>query len=456
MSQKFKIGLLLLGDVVVLYVSLLLTLLIRYQNLSNVSLVREHILPFSILFIIWLAVFYIYNLYDLTATKNTLEFFTAFGKVLIINFSLAVLFFYFIPFFEITPKRNLFLFLLVFSILFLIWRQGINRTLKTRLNTNTIILGSGNLVFEIANILNTNPQIGYRVVLLFTTGRLSKDIARSFNIVTKKDFQYLTQLAKHYRVSTAIVGGDILKNQDVAKGLHRMLEYGIEVIDLDTFEERLKRKVNLEKIDEFWFLRHVAKGRQITYDFFKRVIDIIVSLAFVLPAVFITTLVALAIKLEGKGPIFYYQTRIGKRGKNFKMIKFRTMRLDAEKDGVKWTVKNDRRVTIVGRILRRIHLDELPQIINVLKGQMSFVGPRAEQPEFHEILKKEIPFYENRYLIKPGLTGWAQINYAYGASVEITREKLAYDFYYLKHRSLIFDIGIILRTVELVLSRRGR
>lgn len=456
MRQNLKISLLLSGDIIALYISLLLMLVIRYQSLSNSPLFREHIIPFSIVFLVWLVVFYIYNLYNLTATKNTLEFFTSLFKVLIINFSLAVLFFYFIPFFEITPKRNLFLFLLVFFILFSTWRQGINRTLKTRLNSNTIILGSGQSIFEIANILNNDPQIGYKVTLLFTTSRPEKNAHKNFNIVTKRDFKYVYQLAKHYNIRTAIVGGNILKNKDVATGLHKMLEHGIEVINLDTFEERLKRKVSLEDIDEFWFLNHIAKGRRLTYDFFKRVIDILVSLGSVVPAIFLSLLVAALIRLEGEGAILYRQVRVGKSGKNFKMIKFRTMRLDAEKDGVQWTVLNDRRVTKVGRFLRATRLDELPQIINVLKGEMSFVGPRAERPEFHNLLKKEIPFYENRYLIKPGLTGWAQINYTYGSSVQDTREKLAYDLYYLKQRSLIFDIGIILRTVELVLSRRGR
>ena len=132
------------------------------------------------------------------------------------------------------------------------------------------------------------------------------------------------------------------------------------------------------------------------------------------------------------------------------------MRQDAEAQGAQWTVANDKRITKIGKFLRKTRLDELPQLINILKGEMSFVGPRAERPEFHQLLVKEIPFYEKRYLVKPGLTGWAQINYTYGSSVEDTKEKLSYDFYYIKNRSFIFDVGIILKTVNIVLSALGR
>lgn len=162
------------------------------------------------------------------------------------------------------------------------------------------------------------------------------------------------------------------------------------------------------------------------------------------------------VKIEGGGPIFYRQVRVGHKGRLFNLIKFRTMRQDAEAKGAQWTVENDKRITKIGKFLRKARLDELPQLVNILRGEMSFVGPRAERPEFHQLLVKEIPFYEKRYLVKPGLTGWAQINYTYGSSVADTKEKLSYDFYYIKNRSFIFDVGIILKTVNIVLSALGR
>ena len=166
--------------------------------------------------------------------------------------------------------------------------------------------------------------------------------------------------------------------------------------------------------------------------------------------------IAAAVKLNSPGNVFYTQKRIGKGGQMFWLLKFRSMVQDAEKDGAKWAEKEDTRITKVGNFLRKSRLDELPQLWNVLKGEMSFIGPRPERPEFVRELEKQIPFYQTRHLIKPGLTGWAQINFPYGASVEDAMEKLQYDLYYIKHRSLVLDFGVVLKTIKIVLSRGGR
>jgi lipopolysaccharide/colanic/teichoic acid biosynthesis glycosyltransferase len=156
------------------------------------------------------------------------------------------------------------------------------------------------------------------------------------------------------------------------------------------------------------------------------------------------------IKLTSRGSVIYKQQRIGKNGRVFILYKFRTMIPEAESDGPKWAEEQDERVTIIGRFLRRTHLDELPQLINVIKGDLSFVGPRPERPEFVEHLKKKIPYYEIRHLIKPGITGWAQINYKYASSIDDTYEKLQFDIYYIKKRSIVLDILILLKTIKTV------
>jgi len=445
-----------LGDVLVLYFSLFATLLIRYGTLSNIPLFRVHFVPFSILFVFWLIIFYIYKFYDLTSAKNTLDFYTTLLRTMAVNFGLAVFFFYFIPLFAITPKRNLFIFLLVFTLLFSLWRQITNRTLKNHLKNNTVVLGAGARAMDLAKTLIASPQIGYKVVAIFLRKKSGLDIPQSLPVATTRDFPDLANTIRKFSVNTIVVEKGILKNERVFKSLHTILNKNIGVVDLDEFEESLKRKVRLEDIDEIWFLHHVARGRRITYDFFKRILDVVISALFIPPSIVLGVLIAALIKIEDGGPVFYTQVRFGENIKPFNMLKFRTMHTDAEIKGARWTVQNDSRITRVGKFLRLTRLDELPQIINILKGEMAFVGPRAERPEFHNMLKSNLSFYENRYLIRPGLTGWAQINYTYGSSVEDTRQKLAYDFYYLKKRSLIFDIGIILRTIELVLGRRGR
>jgi len=164
----------------------------------------------------------------------------------------------------------------------------------------------------------------------------------------------------------------------------------------------------------------------------------------------------LAIKFSSRGTIFYRQKRVGRYDRPFQIIKFRTMIANAEKDGAVWARENDTRITKLGNFLRKTRIDELPQVWNILKGEMSFVGPRAERPEFHNQLQDSVPFFQERYLIKPGLTGWAQINFHYGASINDTAEKLKYDLYYIKNRSIALDIGIILKTIRIAAQQGGR
>jgi len=190
----------------------------------------------------------------------------------------------------------------------------------------------------------------------------------------------------------------------------------------------------------------------IVYGKIERLLDILAGLILGIVTILIFPFAALAIKLESPGPIFYKQTRLGKNEKDFELIKFRSMRKDAEKNGAVWAQKNDSRITNVGKILRKSLIDELPQFINILKGEIGLIGPRPERPEFIKDLEKEIPFYHIRHLIKPGLTGWAQVNFKYGNTTSDALEKLQYELYYIKNRSLFLDIKIILKTINILLK----
>ncbi len=456
MKNFSKIAFLFIGDVLIFYLSLVFALFLRYGEISSETLLQNHLLPFSIIFLVWIVVFYIHDLYNLNSAKNTLSFYTNFLRMLLVDFIIAAAFFYFVPYFAITPKTNLFLFIVVFAVTFALWRQLANNILRRRLYTPTIIIGHDKRALSLATSLNKNPQLGKRVRFVFLKEKIDFPEKFSFQIKTTRDFSELSNLIKKHNVRTIIVDSRSYRSKKMIKELDSLIKDSIEVLELDLFEEELKRKVELEDVDELWFLKHVAQGRRPGYEFLKRVVDILASLILLPIALVISVLTVAVIKLDDNEEIFYTQERVGKNKKPFVMYKFRTMRPDAEKDGVRWTVENDTRITKVGGFLRKTRIDEIPQIINVLKGELSFVGPRAERPEFHQLLKREIPFYERRYLIKPGLTGWAQINYTYGSSVEDTKEKLSYDFYYLKRRSLIFDVGIILKTVNLVLRGLGR
>lgn len=218
------------------------------------------------------------------------------------------------------------------------------------------------------------------------------------------------------------------------------------VTDQATFMEKLLGEVPAESITPDWFLQADVQ-RRVSLDGLKRIMDVVTSLVGLALTLPLWPLIAAVIRLDGRGPIFFRQTRVGQYGRLFTIYKFRTMRVDAERNGARWAEKNDARVTRMGRFLRRSRLDELPQLLNILRGDMSLVGPRPERPEFVHTLEEVLPNYRLRHLIKPGLSGWAQIHYGYGASIADAHRKLCYDLYYLKHRSIDLDIGIIVRTM---------
>ncbi|NGZ05417.1 MAG: TIGR03013 family PEP-CTERM/XrtA system glycosyltransferase [Magnetococcales bacterium] len=234
---------------------------------------------------------------------------------------------------------------------------------------------------------------------------------------------------------------------------------GIRIMDVQEFFERERHMILTEFMDSNWWLFH-SDGlyREPWSEVVKKSFDISISLLLVLFTAPVMLLVALAILIEsgGRGPVLYSQQRVGYGGKIFQVMKFRSMRTDAEQDGVaRWAVQNDSRITRVGHVIRRSRIDELPQFINVLKGEMSLVGPRPERPEFVAVLKTRIPYYAERLRVKPGITGWAQIRYGYGASEEDAVEKLKYDLYYVKNHSLFLDLLVLIHTVEVVLFGHG-
>ena len=231
---------------------------------------------------------------------------------------------------------------------------------------------------------------------------------------------------------------------------------GIVVCDYQSFYERETGAVDLDAVKPSWFLFSNGFAGSWLHKWLKRCLDVVVSLTFLLFFLPLMLFTALVIRLESPGQVFYRQERIGFRGRSFTLLKFRSMRADAEKDGVpQWAAQNDARVTRVGAFIRKTRIDELPQIFNVLRGDMSFVGPRPERAYFVEQLAEQLPFYADRHWVKPGITGWAQLNYQYGASVEDAKIKLQYDLYYVNYYGMLLDIIIIIQTVRVVLWPQG-
>jgi exopolysaccharide biosynthesis polyprenyl glycosylphosphotransferase len=441
---NFKKILLLVGDILILYLSLWLTLLLRYGTNFDLARWQQHFWPFTIIYLLWLIVFYIAGLYELTLARNNISFYSTLSKGLAINAGLAIAFFYFIPYFGITPKTNLFLNLLIFTILVSLWRQLYNHLIKAEaLLNNLLIIGQNSESDQIIEIVKNNPQLGYRLL-----GQIQpKEIQTPFDLL---------EIATQKNIKTIVTAIDPHQDSHLAESLYQCLPLKISFYDLASFYEKIMGKVPLSSIGEIWFLENLTESQKNFYEAIKRILDILGAFVFGLISLLFYPLIALAIKIDSSGSVFYTQKRIGQDGQVFTVIKFRTMIEEAEKNGAQWADQQDHRITKVGKFLRKSRLDELPQLWNVLTGQMSFIGPRPERIEFVQRLEKEIPYYQIRHIIKPGLTGWAQVNFRYGSSVQDSIEKLQYELYYIKHRSLILDLSIILRTIKIILKGEGR
>lgn len=430
-----KIFLLVSGDVLVLYASLLLTLIIRYETTWQEAL-SVHLGPFSFVFTVWIVVFYIAGLYDFRKITNNLTFLTLFSISLTLNTLITTALFYLIPAFGIAPRANLSLLLIIFAVLQISWRRIFWYYLKQNHNLfRVVMIGNDPTIDELSHALAENPQIGYQVVDHIHNPH---DLHATDNIAQK---------LQTHKADVVVIPRGIKQNTELQKIFYGLLSSGIAIYDVPAFYEEVFRKIPLKHIEESWFLEHISIRKNV-YDDLKRLSEVVTASLIGLLLLPLIILISLLIRLSSRGPVIFSQRRIGAQNKLFTLYKFRTMVQDAEKDGAKWASENDPRVTLFGKILRHSHLDELPQIWNIIRGDLSFVGPRPERPEFVEILEKEIPHYDIRHLIKPGVTGWAQINYRYGSSIEDSYQKLQYDIYYLKNRSLILDFAIILKTLR--------
>ncbi len=305
---------------------------------------------------------------------------------------------------------------------------------------------------------------GYRKNIVFLGGKSSflrlaealKGSNSTLNLKHVTDLQKLSQLKQ--KPNAIVISPKFNPDEDGQRQLLRLRLSGIIIYSLADFYEGFLFLVPINEVDNDWFIR--AEGFTMLHSFasnkVKRCVDILVASILLVLTTPLLLLVAATIKLTSHGPLLFSQTRVGFEGKNFILYKFRTMTVSAEQDGAQWAVPDDPRILPVGGFLRRTRIDELPQCWNILKGDMSIIGPRPERPEFTTNLANKIPYYNLRHVIKPGLTGWAQVCYPYGASVEDALRKLQYDLYYIKNHSVIFDLNILMRTILVTLRRSGR
>lgn len=417
------------------------SLVFRYGNEAFLDQWNIHLAPFLLVFLMWIIIFRMHDLYNPYQSLDVHKLLENTVRSFVIGIGVATIFFYAIPYFDITPRKNLLLIGGVGLLAYMSWRYAFVLFVRTYAPLKIFLIGEAPEMREVAGHISSHPELGMS--------------AETHLELTDTMVTTMTATAQNYYV---VLPESTKSSPVLMKQIYALLPSGVQVVDFASFYERLFQKIPISLITELWFLEHIVEVKKPFFSMIKRMIDLLLGILVGAIALLLTPFIALAIKFDSKGPIILpNHYRIGKNGRPFQLYKFRSMEDDAEKHGPQWTQKNDPRITRVGKYLRELRLDELPQIFNILKGDMSFIGPRPERPEFVEHLKKEIPFYDMRHLVKPGLSGWAQTHppYYYAGTSE-TIIKLQYDLYYIKNRSISVDAAVLLNTVTVLLSRLGR
>ncbi len=450
-NNKSKKIILLLGDIIILYISLYAMLVLRYFSLPGLDSWLNHFWPFSFIFIVWIIIFYISELYNLHLAVNNEKFFLKSLKAIFIADLMSAAFFYINPNIGIAPKTNLIIYLIIFTLLFFLWRRLFNWSLNSYLpKLNIAFIGYNNQVKELIESLKQKPHLGFKVALIASC-HTREEIN---NIPTVRSISKIKPTIINKNINTIILAASLHQSKELRSALFSCLPLKVNFHNFSNFYEMITGRVPIEAISETWFLENLSEGSKRTYDFIKRVYDLIIALFILFATAIFWPIIGMLLKIENKEPIFFTQTRAGKDGKNFQIIKFRTqISHSANPEPAK---ANDTRTTKVGNFLRKTRIDEIPQVINIILGDMSFIGPRPERPEIIKKLEQEVPFYNERLLVKPGLTGSDQVSGEYHSpSRSDTLKKLQYDLFYIKNRSLYLDASIILKTIATVFSRAG-
>src|SRR5208337_2464695 len=339
--------------------------------------------------------------------------------------------------------------LLILTVALFGWRLGFTWLVQLPILVERVyILGTGERALRLVQGLRQNPEMG--VEIASWTGKMEGEVTRDSMAA------HLMEAVQKQKVHRVIVATPDRRGTIPMQELLQLRMEGVKIEEATTYLEKMSGKIEVENLYPSWLVFGEGFRRSATFILIRRGISIVISLIGLIVSLPLLPLIMLAIRLDSNGPVFYTQTRVGKGGRLFNVVKFRTMRQDAEAaSGPKWAGDHDPRITRVGKFLRSSRLDEIPQLWCVLKGDMAFVGPRPERPEFVEWLSQEIPYYGVRHMVRPGVTGWAQVKYKYGSTVEDAREKLQYDLFYIKNASIGLDLLIVFQTVKTVLLRRG-
>ena len=440
---------LVIGDVLAYIFSLILTLTVRYNVIPGRSLLAQHIPAFSILIVIFILVNLSAGLYDKRLALLRSGNRNLFLMVQVVNILIGVVFFYFAPV-VIAPKANLIIYFIISTILLYIWRVAMFPVVSHARKQPAVLVGMGDDVADLYTEVNGSTRYGLTFIgQVKPDGSVEDIVGLVDEAIKQKNAQIIVADLSNPAVEAAI------------PFLYSLIFSGVQVIDAERLYESIFDRVPLSIVGERWLIENsnTVLGSRIVYDTLKRTIDVVIGGLVGLISLIFYPFVYVAIKLDDKGQIFTYQERVGKNGKPVRIVKFRSMsNEDQGKYGAHGASVN--RVTRVGKFIRTSRIDELPQLWNVIKGDLSLIGPRPEFPSLTTIYEKEIPYYNARHLVKPGLSGWAQIYHQahphHAVDTAETSNKLSYDLYYIKNRSFGLDLKIVMRTIQILLKRVGK
>jgi lipopolysaccharide/colanic/teichoic acid biosynthesis glycosyltransferase len=421
---SISVWLLALPAILLCYLSLMIVINVRYPAGLSPDELQLHVIHFSVIYVLWMVVLFMHNIFEREVLQQTRKIIFSLVSAMVINLVIAVAYFYFQPDLILTPRRFLLGHVGLTFIFLITWCLLIRQVLARRLTEVLYLYNHGQDLQEFVAEIKQRPFLGWRLA----------------DVISEIDLSTLS--GKQSPIGLVIPDSRDLPSTILQKFYALRLEQ-VKFYRYQDLYESVTRKVYLPTLSELWFLENIKYQEGQAYKLAKRIIDLLAGVVALAVLLVLYPLIALVIKLDSPGPVLFSQARVGKYGTIFKVHKFRTMR---QGSGNTWTAEQDSRITGVGKVLRRLRIDEWPQAVNLLKGEMSLVGPRPEQPHIVAQLRPEIPFYDERHLVKPGLTGWGQLN-VYARTVEQTKTKLQYDLYYIKHRSWLFDGEIILKTL---------
>lgn len=444
-----------LAEGLIISLCVLLAVVIRFLFVNRAIFSYEHLIfKIGVVTLVCQFTFFYNDLYFINFKGRTRLLSIKLLQSLSATFILLSIIYYIFP--PLIIGRGIFLITItIVTPVLLLWRLlFVNTSVLNTNSENILIIGTGDLAVEIGKRIVENGYAGYKVSGFIdeNKNRIGQSL---FNPKIIGTFEDVYSIAQQEKTSKIIVAMQEMRGRFPIDQLLKLRLDGIEVEDGISFYEKISGKIHVSHLKPAWLIFSEGFNRR-RIEISKRIIDILLSTTGLILAAPVMLITALLIKLESPGPVLFRQERVGEGEKVFTLLKFRSMKMDAESEtGPVWANINDNRVTKTGNIIRKMRIDEIPQMINVLKGDMSFVGPRPERPHFIAMLTKQIPYYSLRHKVKPGITGWAQIRYPYGASVKDALEKLQYDIYYIKNMSVLYDLTIVLETIKTVVRGTG-